>query len=101
MNPKVLELFKEKFKFPPSILKIKMDKATKEAIDKFVSKAHLIFVNKEVEYGKIVEKDKLVEYDSNGIFIYINEFKNIFILTTVARLNVAEFTLHNLIKLNK
>jgi hypothetical protein len=101
MNPKVLELFKERFKQVPSILSIRMNNVSQDVIDKFVSKSHLIFTEKIVEYGKIKELNKLVEYDSNGIFIYINEFKNIFILTTVARLNVAEFTLHNLIKLNK
>jgi len=42
-----------------------------------------------------------VEYDSNGILIYIKKAEDIFILTTTDRLNVAEFTLHNLIKLNK
>jgi len=58
-------------------------------------------VNKEVIDHKIVEVDRLVEYDSSGILIYIKGGVNIFIFTTADRLNVAEFTLHNLIKLNK
>ena len=58
-------------------------------------------MNKEVIDHKIVEVDRLVEYDSSGILIYIKGGVNIFIFTTADRLNVAEFTLHNLIKLNK
>lgn len=78
-----------------------MDKVSKDIIDKFVSKSHLIFTIKTFEDGKIKELEKLVEYDPSGIFIYIEDGINIFILTTTDRLNVAEFTLHNLIKLNK
>lgn len=98
-NPQ--EIFKEKFKQVPSILGIYMGNVTKDIIDKFVSKSHLIFTRKTFEDGKLKEFEKLVEYDPNGIFIYIEDGINIFILTTTDRLNVAEYTLHNLIKLNK
>jgi hypothetical protein len=98
-NPQ--EIFKERFKQVPSILSIRMNNVSQDVIDKFVSKSHLIFTEKIVEYGKIKEFKKLVEYDPNGILIYIEDSVNIFILTTTDRLNVAEFTLHNLIKLNK
>ena len=98
---RVNDIFKERYKQMPSTLYIKNEKISKENLDKFLSKSHLIFVNKKVAEGKIVETDKLVEYDVNGILIYINGIEDIFILTTTDRLNVAEFTLHNLIKLNK
>ena len=98
---RVNDIFKERYKQMPSSLYIKNEKISKENLEKFLSKSHLIFVNKKVAEGKIVETDKLVEYDVNGILIYIKGIEDIFILTTTDRLNVAEFTLHNLIKLNK
>ncbi len=98
---KIKEIFKERYKQIPSTLHIKNDKISKENLDKFLGRSHLIFINKKVEDGKIVETERLVEYDSNGILIYIKKAEDIFILTTTDRLNVAEFTLHNLIKLNK
>jgi len=62
-----------------------------------------IYLQDDLTYvdNKIVEFEKLVEYDPSGILIYIEEGIDIFIFTTTDRLNVAEFTLHNLIKLNK
>ena len=98
---RVHDIFKERYKQMPSTLYIKNEKIPKDKLDKFISKSHLIFVNKKVAEGIIIETDRLVEYDSNGILIYIKGTEDIFILTTTDRLNVAEFTLHNLIKLNK
>jgi hypothetical protein len=100
-SSKIKEIFKERYKQVPSTLYIKNEKISKETLEKFLSKSYLIFVNKQVVEGKIVETERLVEYDSNGILIYIKKAEDIFILTTTDRLNVAEFTLHNLIKLNK
>ena len=100
-SSKIKDIFKERYKQVPSTLYIKNEKISKEILEKFLSKSYLIFVNKQVEEGKIVETERLVEYDSNGILIYIKKAEDIFILTTTDRLNVAEFTLHNLIKLNK
>ena len=100
-SSKIKDIFKERYKQVPSTLYIKNEKISKENLEKFLSKSYLIFVNKQVEEGKIVETERLVEYDSNGILIYIKKAEDIFILTTTDRLNVAEFTLHNLIKLNK
>ena len=98
---RVNDIFKERYKQMPSTLYMKNEKISKENLDKFLSKSHLIFVNKKVAEGKVIETDRLVEYDANGILIYIKGIEDIFILTTTDRLNVAEFTLHNLIKLNK
>jgi hypothetical protein len=100
-SSKIKDIFKERYKQIPSSLYIKNEKISKETLEKFLSKSYLIFVNKQVVEGKIVETERLVEYDSNGILIYIKKAEDIFILTTTDRLNVAEFTLHNLIKLNK
>jgi hypothetical protein len=100
-SSKIKDIFKERYKQIPSSLYIKNEKISKETLEKFLSKSYLIFVNKQVVEGKIVETERLVEYDSNGILIYIKKAEVIFILTTTDRLNVAEFTLHNLIKLNK
>jgi hypothetical protein len=100
-SSKIKDIFKERYKQIPSTFYIKNEKISKETLEKFLSKSHLLFVNKQVVEGKIVETERLVEYDSNGILIYIKKAEDIFILTTTDRLNVAEFTLHNLIKLNK
>ena len=100
-SSKIKDIFKERYKQVPSTLYIKNEKISKETLEKFLSKSYLIFVNKQVVEGKIIETERLVEYDSNGILIYIKKAEDIFILTTTDRLNVAEFTLHNLIKLNK
>jgi hypothetical protein len=101
IESKIIDLFKERFKKIPSTLHIKREKLSDENLDKLFKKNNLIFVNKDVIDNKIVEIDRLVEYDPMGILIYINQGLDIFILTSVDRLNVAEFTLHNLIKLNK
>jgi hypothetical protein len=98
---KINEIFEKKYKVIPSTLYIKNEKISKENLDKFLSRSYLLFVNKEVVDGKIVELEKLMEYDPSGILIYIKNPEDIFILTTTDRLSVAEFTLHNLIKLNK
>ena len=100
-DDRIYRIFKERYKVEPSILYFKNEKIDKEKIEKFLSKSYLIYVDKEVIDNKIVETDRLVEYDSSGILLYIKEGVDIFILTTADRLNVAEFTLHNLIKLNK
>jgi hypothetical protein len=100
-SSKIKDIFKERYKQTPSSLYIKNEKISKETLEKFLSKSYLLFVNKQVVDGKIVETERLVEYDSSGILIYIKKAEDIFILTTTDRLNVAEFTLHNLIKLNK
>ena len=101
IDERIIRIFKERYKVEPSILYFENEKIDKEKIEKFLNKSYLIYVNKEVIDHKIVEVDRLVEYDSSGILIYIKGGVNIFIFTTADRLNVAEFTLHNLIKLNK
>ena len=101
IDERIIRIFKERYKVEPSILYFENEKIDKEKIEKFLNKSYLIYVNKEVIDHKIVEVDRLVEYDPSGILIYIKGGINIFIFTTVDRLNVAEFTLHNLIKLNK
>jgi hypothetical protein len=98
---KIVEIFEKRYQKIPSILHIRNEKISKDSLEKFLSKSHLIFVNKIVTDGKILETEKLVEYDSTGIFIYIESGLDIFILSASDRLGVAEFTLHNLIKLNK
>ena len=100
-DDRTYRIFKERYKVEPSVLFFKNEKIEKEKIEKFLSKSYIIYVNKEVIDNKIVEMERLVEYDSSGILLYIKEGVDIFILTTADRLNVAEFTLHNLIKLNK
>lgn len=99
---RVYKIFNDRFKKEPSVLHFKNQNIKKESLETFFKKSHLIYVNKSViRDDKIIEDELLVEYDSNGILIYIKSWFDIFIFTTTDRLNVAEFTLHNLIKLNK
>ena len=99
MNEKIYDYFKDRFKVIPSVFEFKNVK--KDVISKFVLKSHLIFINKMVIDGQIIETEKLFEYDSNGILVYIKNNIDIYLITTIDRLGVAEFALHNLIKLNK
>jgi hypothetical protein len=97
----VFNYFKEKYKLIPSTLYLKNEKIPKENLDNFLNKFYLVYTKKEVIDNKIVEIERLVEYDPNGILIYVKNSVDIFIYTTSDRLNVAEFALYNLIKQNK
>lgn len=94
--PHCIEIFKERFKTFPSLINIILDKP-EEVINNFFKKSHLVWFNTQInDDGKKIEKEKFFEYDSSGIMVYIKGGNQIFILTTIDRLNVAEFTILNL-----
>jgi hypothetical protein len=95
-----IDRFKQKFNQYPSIIELEYDSI--ENFGKLTSKSYTIW-HKSVFREKGVEFiEKYIEYDATGIHFYtekIGETKiKIFILTTIDKQSVAEFTINNLIK---
>ena len=92
-------IFIDKFKSYPSVIELNPSK-TKESINKFLSKSELIWINEFIGGDdKKHTKEKFVIYDSTGIMIYINEELTLFILTTIDRYEVANFSIQTLKRL--
>jgi hypothetical protein len=95
-----VKLFKERYGSYPSIVNT-YNSLSGEVINKLIDKSHLLWYNDYVDLeGEINNVEKLVEYDSTGIFIYIKN-GNVLFLTTINKKNIVDFTLHNLIKKSK
>ena len=95
-----IDRFKQKFNQYPSTIELEYDSI--ENFGKLTSKSYTIW-HKSVFREKGVEFiEKYIEYDATGIHFYtekIGETKiKIFILTTIDKQSVAEFTINNLIK---
>jgi hypothetical protein len=94
-----IDLFKENFDNEfPTIVEINIDDELTDKIDKIIGKSELV-------WGHIIKtkggNDKITQflmYDKKGIMFYIIKNEKIFIMTTVDRLSVTEFTVHNLLK---
>jgi hypothetical protein len=94
-----IDIFIEKFGSYPSIIEFNPNK-TKESVNKFVNKSEVIWSNEFIDgEGKKTMKEKFVLYDSTGIMIFINEELTLFILTTIDRYGVAEYSIETLKKL--
>lgn len=92
-------MFIDKFKSYPSVIELNLSK-TRESINKFLSKSELVWINEFIgDDNKKHTKEKFVIYDSTGIMIYINEELTLFILTTIDRYEVAEFSIQTLKRL--
>jgi hypothetical protein len=98
-----IDRFKQKFNQYPSIIELEYDSI--ENFGKLTSKSYTIWHKSIFGEDGIEFIEKYIEYDATGIHFYtekIGETKiKIFILTTTDRQSVAEFTINNLIKLNK
>lgn len=102
-----ITFFVNKFDEYPSIIEIPIpinkDDIIKN-IDKLISKSELIWthIQKNIPvFGDEKIKDdihQLLMYDKTGIMLYVHNDNKIFILTTVNRLNVTEFTVNNMLK---
>jgi hypothetical protein len=102
-----ITIFVNKFNEYPSIIEIPIpinkDGVIKN-IDKLISKSELVWthIQKVVPiFGDEKIKDdiqQLLMYDKSGIMLYVHNNNKIFILTTVDRLNVTEFTVNNMLK---
>ena len=94
-----IDIFIEKFNSYPSIIEFNPNK-TKESVNKFLNKSEVIWSNEFIDSeGKKRMIEKFVLYDSTGIMIFINEALTLFILTTIDRYGVAEYSIETLKKL--
>lgn len=96
-----IDKFKKDFTYEPSIIQIQLN--TDDRLKKLISKSRTIwFSSIYIDYG-IFFKEKLVEYDAMGIYIYIlwnedSSIINVTFMTTIDRQSVTEFAIHNLNK---
>ena len=93
--------FKTTFGYEPSFIQIKMD--NDERIEKLTSKSRTIWFSSVFRHNGVFIKEKLVEYDAMGIYIYIlrdeeSPITYVTFMTTIDRQSVSEFTIHNLNK---
>ena len=96
-----IDIFKSFFPEYPSVIEVGFG-FTKDNIEKFISKCKTIWVEEFFDgEGKTVITKKLVLYDKTGIMAFIKNETQVFILTTIERLEVAEFSLQTLKKLNQ
>lgn len=100
MIPKhCIDIFINKFKFYPSVIEISPENIKGDLI-KFLNKFNLLYFEDLIDGdGKNKNINRLYEYDSTGILVYINQDGKIFILTTVDRKSVSEFLINNLKKI--
>ena len=96
-----VDKFKTAFGYEPSFIQIKMD--NDERIEKLTSKSRTIWFSSVFRYNGVFIKEKLVEYDAMGIYIYIlrdeeSPITDVTFMTTIDRQSVSEFTIHNLNK---
>jgi len=96
-----IDKFKKSFSYEPCLINFEMD--SDEKIEKLTSKSRTIWFSSVFRDKGVFIKEKLVEYDAMGIYIYIlrdddSPITNVIFMTTVDRQSVSEFTLHNLNK---
>ena len=94
-----IDLFKEKFDDEyPTIIEIGIDDELIDKIDKLIGKSELVWGYITKIKGGADKITQFLMYDKKGIMLYIIKNEKIFIMTTVDRLSVTEFTVHNLLK---
>jgi len=96
-----IDKFKRAFNYEPSFIQIEM--GTNERIEKLTSKSRTIWFSSIFRDKGVFIKEKLVEYDAMGIYIYIlrdddSPITNVTFMTTIDRQSVSEFAVHNLNK---
>ena len=96
-----IDIFNNKFGYYPSIIKVSLSISDND-IKKLLSKSHLLWYEDVLnEFGEIIPKNRLYEYDSTGILIYLKDDVNIFILTKVDKQNVVDYLLLQIKRLIK
>lgn len=107
MEKHCIDIFIKNFNEYPSIIEIPIpinNDGIIKNIDKLISKSELFWTHIEKKipvFGDEKIKDdirQLLMYDKSGIMLYVHNDTKIFILTTVNRLNVTEFTVNNILK---
>lgn len=96
-----IDKFKRAFNYEPSFIQIEM--STNERIEKLTSKSRTIWFSSIFRDRVVFIKEKLVEYDAMGVYIYIlrdddSPITNVIFMTTIDRQSVSEFAVHNLNK---
>jgi len=96
-----IDKFKETFNVYPFI--VELDFTDDSLVTKLLKKSLVKWVySKTNEIKQIIQTEKLVEYDSSGIFMYYKTDDNLtfklFILHTYDRQSVVDFTVHNILK---
>jgi hypothetical protein len=96
-----IDKFKKDFNFEPCLVHIELESFDK--IEKLTSKSRTIWFSSIFRHNGVFIKEKFVEYDAMGIYIYISrdedsQITNVTFLTTIDRQSVSEFTIHNLNK---
>ena len=96
-----IDRFKKSFNYEPSLIQIELP--TYEKIEKVTAKSRTIWFTSIFRDKGVFVKEKLVEYDAMGIYIYIlrddeSPITNVTFMTTIDRQSVSEFTIHNLNK---
>ena len=85
----------------PSIIEIGFN-TTKESIDKFINKSKTIWVEEFFDGdGNKTIRENFVLYDKTGVMVYVKDETKVFILTTIDRREIAEFSLQTLKRLNQ
>lgn len=96
-----IKTFKSRYTTYPSILEI-FSLTGSEKINQFFSKSTILWRKEWVDTLDTTKiTDKLIDYDSSGIMVYIKNNTHIFILTTESRMDVARLTLSRLKKILK
>jgi hypothetical protein len=102
-----IEIFVKTFDEHPSVIEIPIplkNEGIIKNIDKLIGKSELIWTHIQKVlpiFGEDKMKDditQLLMYDKAGVMLYVHNNTKIFILTTVNRLNVTEFTVNNILK---
>ena len=95
----LIEIFKSKFDEYPSMIYLTI--LDKRIISKLKEKSKIIWSEFKLnEIGEVEGNKDFIEYDTHGIYIYINdqEIDNVMFLTTQDRLDVAKFSIRRIIK---
>jgi|694.fasta_scaffold109842_3 hypothetical protein len=95
-----VEFFKNKFDTFPSFIGVDFDLDV-ISIDKITKKSKLIWLDKVISKDNNKENEKLIEYDSTGIMIYIKDSNCLTFLTTSDKIQNVELILSQLKRIKK
>jgi len=95
-----VEFFKNKFETFPSFIGVDFDLDV-ISIDKITKKSKLIWLDKVISKDNNKENEKLIEYDSTGIMIYIKDSNCLTFLTTSEKIQNVELIISQLKRIKK
>lgn len=96
-----IDIFKSFFPEYPSIIEVGFE-LDNEDIAKFISKGKPIWVEEFFDgEGETVITKKFVLYDKSGVMVYVKNETQVFILTTIERRDIANYSLQTLKRINQ